>query len=125
MVFSNATEKSGLVEEIDFLCDTNSTSYAIEDKTRNINEELYQVGISAWKHSPLWSFDDTNQTTHPISTTTLVDNQADYSLPTDLIYLERVSIKDASGLWYDLIEKVWMSYIKRVWINDFCDRIQI
>ncbi len=105
MKFSDPTDKNGLVEEIDFLCDTNSTSYPIEDKTRNINEELYQAGILMWKHSPLWNFDDANQTTHAISTTTLVDNQADYSLPSTLIHLQRVSILDASGLEYDLIEK--------------------
>lgn len=107
MQFSDATNKNGLVQDIDFLCDTDSVSYTIEDKTRNINEELYQVGILMWKHSPLWNFDDINYTDHSIAVSNLVDGQADYSLPTTLIYLERVSVKDASGLWFDLIEKYY------------------
>lgn len=102
MQFSDATNKNGLVQDIDFICGTDNTSYPIEDKTRNINEELYGVGVLMWRYSPLWAFDDNNQTTLPILTTNLVEGQKDYGLETNILHIERVSVKDANGLWSDL-----------------------
>lgn len=102
MVFSDTTNKTGLVQDIDFICGTDDVSYPLADKTRNINEELYNVGVLMWRFSPNWTFDDKNQTTLPILTTSLVDGQNDYELPTNILHIERVSVKDKGGLWSDL-----------------------
>lgn len=47
-----------------------------------------------------WDFDDSNQTDLPIATTTLVNNQQDYSLPTDAMRIRRVEILDSNGDYY-------------------------
>lgn len=105
MFFSDTINKNGLVQEIDFICGTDSTSYPIEDKTRNINIHYYRVGILHWRFSPIWNFDDSNYTTHSIASTNLVNDQSDYELPTTLIAIERVAILNKEGDECDLIER--------------------
>lgn len=102
MQVSDTTNLTGLFEDIDFLCETDSTSYPIKDKARNINRWIWKAVVRRIKANKRWKFDDANHTTHPIVTTTLVDGQQDYSLPTDLLKLSRVEIKDNNGDYYIL-----------------------
>lgn len=102
MQFSDTSNLTGLVEDIDFFCNTNSTSYPLKDKARNANRWAYAAVVWILKANRLWEFDDTNQTDLPIATTTLVDSQNDYTLPTNLLKLQRVEVKDASGNYHKL-----------------------
>lgn len=103
MIFSDTSQnKSGLIQDINFICSCDDYSYPIADKTRNINEELYNIGILMWQFSPSWHWDDANLTTHPILLTDLIDNKPDYTLETNIIHLERVSVKKKGGDWVDL-----------------------
>lgn len=47
-----------------------------------------------------WQFDDTNYTDLPIGTKNLVASQQDYTFDTTHLMVERVEVKDASGLWH-------------------------
>lgn len=45
----------------------------------------------------LWQFDDTNYTSFPIGTTTLVAGQRDYTFASDVLEVEQVSVLDSAG----------------------------
>lgn len=102
MDFSNTTTLGGLVEEIDFLCGTNATSYPLKEKARNVNRWAYRVVTWIYRATSRWQFDDSNHTTLPVATTTLVASQADYQLPSDLLKIERVEVLDNDGNYHKL-----------------------
>lgn len=102
MQFSDTSNLTGLVEDIDFLCDSNATSYALKDKARNVNRWAYRVVTWLLDSSPAWTFDDSNLASQPIVTTTLVAGQQDYELPTNVLRVDRASVLNASGDYYDL-----------------------
>lgn len=97
MQFSDPTDKQGLVQDIDFHCDTNSVSYPIEDKTRNINRWYYVVLSDILKVDGRFQFDDKNHNDLPHFTTDLVDGQKAYKLPDENIRLRGVEIKGTDG----------------------------
>jgi hypothetical protein len=49
-----------------------------------------------------WHFDDTNFTTFPVATTTLVNDQRDYHLDSSVQRLKQLEVLDASGKYYTL-----------------------
>jgi hypothetical protein len=124
MVFNDTINKQGLVQDTWFhiFGDSldHSSQYPIADITRNINEELYQVGILHWKFSPKWSFMDSNETTLNIATANLVNGQTDYALDNNIIHIERVAVKDKDGNWRDLEFIAWndIPYNPEEWAGD-------
>jgi hypothetical protein len=99
MVFSDSTTKLGIVEEIDSLCDTSSTSYPINDKTRRVNNALEQVVGWLINADGTWQFDDSNNSDLPIGTQTLVAAQSAYTFNDKFLQLEEVQIEDIDGNW--------------------------
>lgn len=60
----------------------------------------YRIAVTwIWKNQTDWEYDDTNLTDLPISTTDLVANQQDYSIPTTAQRILRVEVKDVNGDW--------------------------
>lgn len=107
LVFSNSVEKSGIVELIDSNCHSNSTSYPIEEKTRDINLALDLFLAIAIKAGGKWQLDDSNHTDYPIITTNLVANQRDYTFTSDergnlILDVYKVMVKDASGVYREI-----------------------
>lgn len=102
MVFSDTSTKQGIVEDIDFFCLTDSVSYPLNDKARNVNRHYYKAVIDILKSAGRVQYDDTNQTDLPISTFTLVNAQEQYSVPTNLLKLLAVEVKDSGGNWVRL-----------------------
>lgn len=101
MVFSNSTSKTGIVEDIDFLLNTDSVSFLIAQKTRLINSRLDDVVSLILGSDGRWEWDDTNNTDLPIGTITLVNEQQDYSLSGGtLLNVTRVEVKDINGDYY-------------------------
>jgi len=49
-----------------------------------------------------WEFDDTNYTTVPVGTITLVEGQSSYSFLDTFLDIENVKILDKNGLWHFL-----------------------
>jgi len=109
MVFSDTSTNLGIIQEIDFLCDSNSTSFPTADKTRRVNaayEELIGDIINA---DGTWQFDDTNHTDLPVGTFDLVEGQETYSLPsfaTGFLQVEAIMILSLDGLRYSRIRAI-------------------
>jgi len=108
MIFSDSTNKQGIVEEIDFLLDivdNGSTDYPIAQKTRNINNWYDRAVNLILGADGNWEWDDENYTsTRPIATTSLVANQQDYSLAGEgILTVLRVECKDETGNFVQLV----------------------
>lgn len=95
MQVNNGNE--ALIADIDFLCDTSSTSYPTAAKIRNINRWAYRAHVAMIKGSERWQIDDSNLTTLPHLKADLVAGQADYRLPSGYLRLNRVEIMDSNG----------------------------
>jgi hypothetical protein len=102
MQFSDAATKQGIVEEIDALCDSDSTSYPIESKTRRVNAALEQTIGKIIGLDGTWQFDDSNFSDLPIGSTDLVDSQQDYSFDVAMLNIERVEVLDHDAHWHEL-----------------------
>jgi hypothetical protein len=87
---------------IDFLVNTNSSLYTVGEKTLNVNRWYDRATSLIIQSDGRWQWDDSNRTTLPIATTNLVAGQADYSLKTDYIELERVEIMNSAGVFYEV-----------------------
>jgi len=97
MQFNPSSGSQGIINEIDFLCDSNSTSYPLADKTRRVNaayEELISLIINA---DGTYQFDDTNLTDEPVGTFTLVEGQENYSFTTEYLQIEAIEILDTGS----------------------------
>lgn len=97
MQFSNTTTKAGIVEDIDFICGADSTSYPLTDKARNATRH-YQKAIidvlrAAGKHQGASDL---------TSTDNLVNGTQTYTLPADFLGVEAIEVKDAAGNWVRL-----------------------
>lgn len=109
MIFSDTTNRTGVVQLLEDLTTTQSaasSSYPLSVKTRDINNAYAEYFLLAVQSSGSWLADDTNQTDYPIITANLVANQQDYTFtvdgsvtPNQILDIYRVEIKDASGNW--------------------------
>lgn len=113
MQFSDTTNKTGLIELLEDLTDTNSassSSYSLAKKTRDINSAFAQFKMLADRASGTWENDDTNQTDYPIVKLNLVSGQRDYpftvdgsSTPNQILDVYRVECAvNSSGLLQEL-----------------------
>jgi hypothetical protein len=81
------------------LCDADATSYPDAILLLHTNAGYEETVGDIIGFDGLWQFDDSNFTDLPIGTTTLVADQQDYSFDVTQLEIERVEVKDASGLW--------------------------
>ena len=86
-----------LTSEIDSLCDSDSVSYPLVSKVRRINGALEELIADILLADGNWEWDDTNQTTNPIGTGTLVEAQAGYTFASEYLFILEISIKDLNG----------------------------
>lgn len=84
------------------LVDADSTSLTDAVLLRRVNMAYEDVVSKILGCDGRWQFDDTNYTTFPIATTTLVNSQADYTFDTTHLRILRVEVMDASGNYYQL-----------------------
>lgn len=102
---TGVTAKPSIIEDIDFLVGTDSNSYPLADKLRNINMHYYDVVALILESQSNWEWDDTNRTDFPIGTTNLVANQQDYDLSGltgGLLKIVRIEAADSSGTFSKL-----------------------
>lgn len=85
-----------------FLCSATTTSYTAAQLLIEINNAYEEVVGWILGADGRWQFDDTNFTSFPEATTTLVANQKDYSFDVTHLEVIRVQVKDSSGNWYTL-----------------------
>lgn len=103
MQYNSHATGQDIVSQISFLTDANLTDYVIADRTRNANVGYHKAVAVIQRADGLWQFDDANNTTLPIATTTLTADQRDYGLNDYMLEIERVETKDANGLWTKLL----------------------
>ena len=109
MQFYDATNKQGIAQEIDRLCDSTDTSYTRVDKTSRVNNALEELVSDIINADGTWQFDDTNQTDLPIGTFNLVEGQETYSLPSfasGFLQIEAIEILDSDGNTYRRIKAI-------------------
>lgn len=102
LVFSDTTNRRGLVQLIDDLAGTDSNIYSIEEKTRDINLALDRALALIFQVGGTWNFDDSNHADYPIISTNIVAGQRDYSFTVDedqnlILDIHKVMIADENG----------------------------
>ena len=99
MQFYDDTNKQGISQEIDRLCDSNDTSYPRLAKTSRVNNSLEELVGEIINADGTWQYDDTNYTTTPFGAGTLVSGQISYSFAAEYLQIEEISILDTSGYY--------------------------
>ena len=84
------------------LVDADTTSYTAALLLIRVNTAYEKVVAKILGCDGRWQFDDTNYTSFPIATTTLVNSQPDYTFDTAHLKIERVEVMDANGNYYPL-----------------------
>lgn len=102
--FSDTSGKTGLVEDVDFLCSSDSVSYPLADKARNMNRHYYRVVSDILRSSGRWQFDDSNQASLPKVDLTMVNGTHEVALADTYMKVEYIEIKDLAGNYTRLKE---------------------
>lgn len=115
MVYSNTTDKNGIVQLCERLCKlgdggiTNDTTL-FKQFTGDINQAYKKVAMAILRIDRDWKWDDSNWTDFPIATIDLVSNQRDYTLPAStsggnaatLWQVTLVEVMDTNGDYHEL-----------------------
>lgn len=107
MQFSNTTSNNGIIQMIE-----RTTGLGIGTITGNsdlfqyftnlVNQSVQTVGSWLFLVAGEWDFDDHNYTNFPIATTALEANKYSYQLPSTLLRIKKVEIRDSSGDYYEI-----------------------
>src|SRR3990167_4512232 len=81
------------------LCDADTVSYPAATLLRRINKAYEQVIGWLINADGIWEFDDSNYTSLPIGTYTLVNAQRSYTFAADFLDLLEVSVMDLNGIY--------------------------
>jgi hypothetical protein len=107
MVFSDSTNKLGIVEQVRSLMRVDSNQWPTWKIVNSCNNYLDTLAGYLIGNDRRFQWDDTNHTKLPIGTTDLVANQSDYSFLTDeqnnkILTLTRIDLLDSSGNYHEL-----------------------
>lgn len=89
-------------QEIRDLCDADTTTYTASTLLRRVNNALETLVGLIINADGTWQWDDSNYSTLPIGTGTLVEGQTSYSFSDEFLDIEEVSVLDAGGVWRKL-----------------------
>ena len=109
MEFSDTTNKDGIIQMIEQTTNlgdgtiTTGNTVQLAYFTNLINQWYRIVAYYAWRSDKMWTFDDRNQTDFPIATTTVVNNQRDYSFASTDLRIRQVEIMSING-YYSTLE---------------------
>jgi len=108
IVFSDATNKLGIVERTRKMIRADATQWPTENIVASCNDYLDTITGYAIGADRRFQWDDTAHSKLPIGTTNLVASQSDYSFLTDeqgnaILNLTRIDILDDDGLYRQLI----------------------
>ena len=92
MVLSSGT--SGLVEDVRWWTETNTTSYPTADITRNLNKWYQEISADVLLSMDEWDVQG------EIATASLVANQEEYTWPSDLLRIKRIEVTYDGTNWY-------------------------
>lgn len=116
--FNDAAGGQGIVQDIDFLANSDPTTYLIADKVRNCNNWIDVCIEAIMSADGRWQWDDPNQIDLPRAVTKLFANQIQYNFDPTWLMVERVDIQDTAGNWQE-ITPIDQSDIKGQGISSF------
>ena len=107
MIYSDTTNRTGIVQVLEDLTSTQSastSSYPLATKTRDINMAFDDYQTIVTEASGTWQLDDSNHTKYPNMKFDVVSGQQDYNFTEDeqgnqVQDIYRVECKDANGVW--------------------------
>lgn len=97
MIWSDNTNKTGIVEDCDWWAGTNSSTYPLVDKARNANKALRQIGRRIIRSMYTESFLDDNALDFNIEYSDLVAGEDNVTMAVGVFTIERVRVKDENG----------------------------
>jgi len=100
---SDAQVAVSIVDEIDFLCDTDSTSYPTPDKTRRVNEAYEELIGKIVQADGTWQWHDTNHTDQPRGTGDLLEGQEQYKFASVYLQITGMEVLNTDGVTYSKI----------------------
>ena len=101
----NPGDSTGVVDEINDICNSDNNSYPLASKARRVNAALDRFYTLAFRSDGRWSFDDINHGNAPILTKNVVSGTGTYLLDTfanEIIGILRVEFTDSSGVTHTL-----------------------
>ena len=100
MQFNGHATNQDLVSEVNDLCDSDSTSYPTAAKRRRMNTALETLIGKVISADGTWEYDDTNYTTSPRGTATLVEGQEQYSFSSEYLEVTEIDVlTTTAGVW--------------------------
>ena len=84
------------------LTNTDTISYTAADLLRRVNYALETLVAKIIAADGTWQYDDTNFTTNPRGTGTLVEGQEAYSFSSEYLEIEQINVLDLSNVWRKL-----------------------
>ena len=102
MYFNDETNNTGLIQDCESIlgmedAEISGDTTKLKNFTRFINIWYRRVNSWIWEATDTWEYDDSNWADLPIATTTIVNNQQDYAIPSTAQRVDRVEILDISG----------------------------
>lgn len=119
MQFNDTTGKQGIVQDVYFEVNANSSTYPIADLVRNANVALDNVVTIALEADGQWDFDSTNATDFPIGLTDLMSGQQDYEFDDEFLVIRSVEVCDSNGKWSKIVPIDIYMMEKRQSMTDF------
>jgi hypothetical protein len=125
MQFSDTTNKDGLIQYCEFLlgmddADISGNATLLKQFTMLLNARYRQVHSWIMHVSGVWEYDDSNHTDLPIATTTIVNEQQDYEIPSSAQRIERVEVLDSDGN-YQQLKAIDKSQVKGTSMSEFLE----
>jgi len=108
---TGSQENSLYHDALNFAGISDTSQFPVVEFTRNANNWYRKADSWIWEATGTWEFDDSNWTTLPIATTTLVASQNDYELPSTARKVDRIEVLD-SNADYKLLKALDKSQIK-------------
>lgn len=106
MQLSKESDKSGLIQDVQFLArvGADTTAYPIADIVRNLNRAYDRTSflIMSADGSALW--DDDNYSDQPIDLSTITTDQQDYTFDVTQLTPTNVLVKSEAGVWRELTQ---------------------
>lgn len=100
MIFNDATGGQGICQEIDDLCDSNTTSYPLVKKARRVGQALETLVSKIIKVCRNYPFDDENYTDIASGVITLSEGISKYTITDKFLEILEVKVKDSDGQWH-------------------------
>lgn len=102
MVFSDTTNKNGIIQTCEFYCGLGDAGISgnatlLKQFTNLVNIANSRVWHLLFKNNGGWKYDDSNNTDLPQASQDLSNGVSKYALPTGALQVDRVEVKDVNG----------------------------